>query len=320
MNFSDILSDYTPYRELTESLDNTPVSVAGITETAQGHIISTLRNRENTNALVITYSETEARALTEDLRLYFDCVFHFPERDNILYNIETTDRSRSNTRMSILSHLVSEGKAIVIISVNALMQYCAAKDRFKEFNRMLKKGECYDISELSKILNVMGYVSEDMVEGVGQYSIRGEILDIFSPNYDNPVRIDFFDNEIETIRLFDPLTQRSVESLDEVSIISANEAIMPNDVQVNIIKKLSKELSKVKSENFKSAIESDIESFKERYYFPSIDRYAKEIYGYIPNILDYFSDKDLVFVCDPKRIFERMKRLEEEWGEAVTGL
>lgn len=320
MNFFDVLSDYSPYAELVKKLDDTPISVAGAEEATWGHIISALRNKTNGNALVITYSEMEARALAEDLRLYFSNVFFFPEHDNILYNIETTDHSRSNTRMRVLSHLVSGEAAIVTVSVSALMQYCADRDRFMEFSESFKEGERYNISSVLEKLSIMGYVAEDMVEGVGQYSVRGEIIDIFSPNYDNPLRIDFFDDEIETIKLFDPLTQRSVENLGTATIISVTETIMPTVIRNEILNKLLDELNNVKSDDLKNSIESDIENFRERYYFPSIDRYAKRIYGHIPTLPDYLNPDDLVFVCDPKRVEERMKRLETEWGEQITEL
>ena len=325
MNFSDILKDYPPYRRIRENLNRTPISVAGITESAQGHLIYSLCNDTGRSALVITYGDNEARALKDELALYFDDAFHFPERDYILYNIDSTDRSRLNERMSVLSKIGDTKPQIVTASLDAVLQYTADKAVFDEYTIDFKIGERYDIAEITAKLMLMGYVREDMVEGAGQFSVRGEILDIFSPNYDTPVRIDFFDDEVETIKSFDPLSQRSMGTLNEAVICPVTEVILTPEKKAEIVERLSKAVEKAKKSKtdkseFIKNMTADIENFNERYYFPSIDKYACGIYEKIPSLLDWFGTDDFVFVIEPKRICERGTAFEKEKSELVTEL
>lgn len=319
MNFFDILKDYKPYRGIADNLRNTPISVAGIVESAQGHLISCLSKDNKGKTLVITYSDMEAEELKKDLELYTDEAIHFPNRDYILYNIETSDHERQNERLAAISKLNELENPIMVASLDAVLGYTVSPQKFSQYLTTLQKGKRYDIGEISAKLMIMGYVREDMVEGKGQFSVRGEIMDIFSPAYDNPIRIDFFDDEIETIKFFDPLSQRSVEDTDNVWIIPACEALMEHDTRDRIVSELAK-LKKNKSVELIKNLETDIDNFNERYYFPSIDKYAYEIYNEIPSILDYFDDTDLVFVIDPRRIKERGKSYEYEKSEIISEL
>lgn len=325
MNFSDLLSKYPPYEGIIKNLDKTPMSVAGIVEPAQSQLIYSLCKNTGRSALIVTYSDTEARSVSDELAFYFDEVLHFCERDYIFYNIESSDNASKSRRMSVLAKLCKGKQHIVTASMDALMQYTADYAMFKEYTAELKTGECYDIAKLCEKLRIMGYVREEIVEGTGQFSIRGGIVDIFAPNYDLPVRIDFFDDEIETIKFFDPLSQRSAKNTDAVVICGMTEAILTDEKKEEIVAELQKKLEKAKksksdkSEYIKN-ISADIENFTERHYFPSIDKYAERIYGKIPSLLDYFTDNDFVFITDPKRISERGRRFDTEKAELAAEL
>ncbi len=325
MDFFDILKDYKPYRGIVENFCNTPVSVAGIVESAQGHLISCLGRENKGRALVITYSDMEAQALKEDLELYTDSSVFFPSRDYILYNIESSDHGRKNERLSAIASIIENENCIAVASLDAVLGYTVSNEKFKEYSIRIEKGGRYDTEELSKRLSLMGYVREDMVEGEGQFSVRGGIFDIFSPVYDSPVRIDFFDDEVETIKFFDKLSQRSTEDTDGVIIIPVTEALMEEEVRDRIINDLTKKVDKENKKDNKNTeliknLEIDIDNFSERFYFPSIDKYAYEIYGHIPSILDYFTDTDLVFIIDPRRIKERGQSYEYEKNEIFCEL
>ena len=109
MNFSDILNDYAPYKGIVENLNNTPVSVAGIVESAQGQLIYSLKNENKSSALVVCYSDMEARKLYSDMELYSDNVLYFPTKEYIFYNIETSGHQNEHARISVIQKLVSGG-------------------------------------------------------------------------------------------------------------------------------------------------------------------------------------------------------------------
>ena len=325
MNFSDILNDYAPYKGIVENLNNTPVSVAGIVESAQGQLIYSLKNENKSSALVVCYSDMEARKLYSDMELYSDNVLYFPTKEYIFYNIETSGHQNEHARISVIQKLVSGGDYIVVTSLDAILQYTCDKEEFKSLCIDFELGKTFNLEKLTEDLVVMGYSREDSVEGAGQFAIRGGILDIFPVGNENPYRIEFFDDETDSIREFDTYTQRSLDKIDFARVTTANEAVITDEKRDRIIAELEKRIRSAKRKKsdesyFIETTESDIESFKEVRYFPSIDKYVSLVYDKIPSITDYFSDNDLVFIIDPKRISERGKTFEWEKNEVVAEL
>ena len=203
MNFSDILKEYAPYKGIVQNLNNTPVSVAGIVESAQGQLIYALGKENNSSALVVCYSDMEARKLYSDMELYSDNVLYFPAKEYIFYNIETSGHQNEHARISVIQKLISGGNYIVVTSLDAILQYTADREEFERLCITFGVGKQFDLDKLTADLVIMGYSREDSVEGAGQFAIRGGILDIFPPGIDNPYRIEFFDNETDSIREFD---------------------------------------------------------------------------------------------------------------------
>ncbi len=325
MNFSDILQNYAPYRGIVRHLNNTPVSVAGIVESAQGQLIYSISKENDSSALIVCYSDMEARKLYSDMEFYSKNTLYFPSKEYIFYNIETSGHQNEHSRIAVLQKLISGGKYIVVTSLDALMQYTADREQFKGMCIHFELGKRFELDELANQLVIMGYAREDSVEGAGQFAIRGGILDIFPPDSDNPYRIEFFDDETDSIREFDTYTQRSLDKLETVSIAPVCEALITDEKRDEIIMELEKRIRGAKRKKtdesvFIETTQSDIESFREQRYFPSVDKYVSLVYGRIPSVLDYFDDNDLVFVIDPKRIRERGKTFEWEKNEQITEL
>lgn len=325
MNFSDILKEYAPYKGIVQNLNNTPVSVAGIVESAQGQLIYALGKENNSSALVVCYSDMEARKLYSDMELYSDNVLYFPAKEYIFYNIETSGHQNEHARISVIQKLISGGNYIVVTSLDAILQYTADREEFERLCITFELGKQFDLDKLTADLVIMGYSREDSVEGAGQFAIRGGILDIFPPGSDNPYRIEFFDNETDSIREFDTYTQRSMGKVDTACIAPVCEAVITDEKRDEIIAELEKRIRSAKRKKsdetvFIETTKADIESLKETRYFPSIDKYVSLVYDKIPSLTDYFSQNDLVFIIDPKRICERGKTFEWEKNEQIAEL
>lgn len=324
MNFYNILDNYPPYRGIVENIGKTPISVAGVVESAQSHLIASLIKKTKVSGLVVTYSDMEARAMYSDMKFYTDKVLYFPSKEYVFYNIETAGHQNEHERLTVLNRLLREDY-IVIASLDALLEYTVPKEVMEKSFVTFEIGKQFDIDKLCRDFVEMGYSRESIVEGRGQFAVRGGILDIFPPDRENPVRIEFFDDETDSIREFDVQTQRSLEKKDSAYIGCVRELIMDDGIREKLINKLELRIKremgrKNTSEEYISVTEHDLELLREGSYFPSMDKYAALVYGKISSLTDYFDENALVFIIDPKRIFERGKSFEWEKGEVISEL
>ena len=321
MKLTNLLTGYPPYEGLVKNMNNTPVSAAGVVSSAQPQLIAQLTEQMGVNALVVTYSDSEALKLCSDLRLYTDNAVMFPSKEYVFYNIEAMGRANDNARLSVLDKIAAGRRVIAVASAESLMTYTADKHHFQSAVTELKTGDVCDTDKLLRSLAAAGYSRVEMIEGAGQLAVRGGIIDVYSPNYENPIRIELWGDEIDSIRSFDTDSQRAIENIDSVRIIPVSEALYTDKRRGEIILELERRLKNAsQGEKYAKTLKSDIESFNERYWFPSADKYISLIYGDIPSLIDYFSDEDLVFVVDPKRICERFKSFEWEQGEMISQL
>ncbi len=316
MNLTNILDGYRPYESILKNLGSNSISVSGVAKTAEAQLIGAIPS--NGTKLVVTYSDMEARSLVSDLKLYTDNAVLFPSKDYVFYNIETMNRAKENARLSVLSKIIG-GNATVVTSVDALMCYTADKKQFVNSIIDLKSGDICDIQKLSERLVAIGYKREEVTEGVGQFSVRGGICDIFTPNLQNPVRIEFWGDEVDSVRSFDADTQRTLENLDTARIIPVTETLYTQKRREEIITELTRRLKTAKGE-YKATLEADIEQFREKHTFPAIDKYISLVYGYIPSVTDYFDKDTVCVVIDPKRVSERMKTYIWEREETLAEL
>ncbi|MBE7015405.1 MAG: hypothetical protein E7417_01110, partial [Ruminococcaceae bacterium] len=317
MNLVNLLSEYKEYSGFCAAIKKgeVPISVAGICESAMAHFVA--ETAKEKKALVITYSDMEAKQLWEDLCLYTDDASYFPSCEYIFFDIDAKDRHKEHRRLSALS----KGKGICVASLEAVLQFTLPAEFMKNNILEIAMDSEFDLEELCEKLVRMGYVREEEVSGKGQFSLRGGILDVFSVNSENPVRIEFFDTFVDSIREFDKDTQRSIENIDKTVIIPASE--LANLDSKALSKKLEEEKKRIKRKkaDYSKLIENidrDIEAMENGREISY--KYIDLIYDEIPTILDYYDKDSIVFLIEPKRINERSKSFEWEQGEILQSL
>lgn len=326
MFFGSILKEYSRYSEAADALRErkVPISINGISESAQSGLIYAFTEDLNCNSLVITYSDLEAQALYADLRFYTDNVLYFPSKEYVFYDIETAGHQNEYNRLETIFELsIRKEKCIVVASLEAVTDYTVAKNVYDDNIINVELGKRFDLTELEKKLVKLGYIREDMIEGKGQFSVRGGILDIYCPHSESPIRIEFFDDETDSIREFDVLTQRSMDTVKSAVITPCKELIFDENKRAELSEYLAGAVLKLKKKksdysDLIKTILSDKEKLDEHMHFPSIDKYVDFIYGQIPTIIDYFNKDSLVFMLEPKRIHERKEGLEWERGELIN--
>lgn len=320
MDFSNLLEKYSEYERLSEGLKKPPVSIAGVVESAQPQLIYQLT--KGGSALVVTYSDMEARQLFGDIKFFSDNVYSYPSKEYVFYRVDAAGHSAEHERLAALSALAENKGCIVVASLEACLEYTLPPEVFKANVIKIDMDGKYEPTELAEKLVLSGYSREELVEGKGQISLRGGILDIFPPNADNPVRIEFFDNEIDSMRTFDVISQRSVENIESITIAPCSEMIPPKD-KTGIIKKIDKEIQRLKKAEKQEAADEladDRDMIKDGESFAHIDRYVSLFYDAIPCIADYVPEDGFVYLIEPKRLNERAKSLEWEQGEMISDL
>lgn len=330
MPLSEVLAEYEEFNNLVLSLKQrqTPVHVTSGEGAQKAHLIYTVLKELDTCGLVVTESDLEAKKLWLDLSFFAkEHSSYFPAKEYVFYNVDTVSREMTQKRLSVLSALTGKkGRKIVVASIDALLQYTADYKTYTALSMDFSLGDRVLLDELSEKLIMMGYTREDMVEGVGQFSVRGGIVDIYPPDLSEPLRIEFFDDETDSIRSFDPSTQLSTGKLKSARVTPCSEILFDRAKREKIIEKLKKQADKLKNKKdgdtsaATSRLLSDIEKFSEKYYFASMDKYVSVIYDGIPTILDYLPQDSVIFFDEPKRISERAKAFCFELDELVSDM
>ncbi len=228
-------SDFTALAEAVGG--GVPVCVEGVSGGGSALLIAGLLADGGT-ALVATYNDERARRLADDLRgLLGDRaetqaegrVLVYPSIASALYDGVTPERAEVADRLTVLERLCAGDAVVVVASVQALMLQTMPRAAMTAARRELRVGDEIDRDELGMALVDLGYERVDLVDEVGQFSLRGGIVDISCPAMPNPVRIEFFGDEIEALRLFDPITQRSVKEIERAGIGPAGEILLTEE-------------------------------------------------------------------------------------------
>jgi transcription-repair coupling factor (superfamily II helicase) len=305
-----LISSLTGYDQLIQMLDalvaQKPTSLpVTLVEDARPYLLAGLRRHLGLPMLVITPRRDRARQIYEQMKSWSSSpegIFLFPEPDVLSYERIPWDKGIAQDRMATLTSLVSaDGAAqdwpvFMVASVRALLQKTVPREKFTANLRLLEVGETISMSQLSSTLYGLGYERTTIVEDPGSFSNRGGIVDVFSPQREQPVRIEFFGDEIESLRLFDPTTQRSTEAVSSLIIAPAREAF-----PLATEKELGTErldLSSCHSEAIRE-FEQDLEALRKGETFDSLEFYLPYLYAKPGTLIDYMPLESLLVLEDP---------------------
>lgn len=314
------------YERIIENYDKGKSQlIQGINEESMAYLVCNLSESTNNNVLLITSSEAKSRKYEEDIKAYTDKGNRFQPKEFILYNVDALSKDAEYRRAEVLNRIINSKNAIVTASINSIITRVMPKDRFKNSVIELNYGKSYDLNELrSKLINLK-YERVDAIEGVGQFSVRGGIIDVFSPSEKYPVRIEFFDDEIDSIRTVDLKTQRSIKNLKSVRIIPCSDLMFQkeeikkilleinNDYQNRIGKIKGLQNAKEAEKNLKNLYNSYQDKLSGGFGIENADLLVPFIKDSFVSILDYFDEKFILVLDEPERIFEELKNINDSF-------
>ena len=224
----------TPLRELESfqtllaaiQKDRTPALASGVIDSQKPHLAAGLLLCLGRSGAIITHSEVHAKEICEDMRFFVNdrCVL-YPSKDILFYSADVRSVTIARQRFEVISRLLAGEDIVVVMSAEALLDRLMPLETFSGNVFSLQVGDILTIDSLAKRLVRIGYERTELVEGPGQFAIRGGVFDICSATHDNPVRLEFWGDEIASIRLVDVVSQRSVEKLARVEVFPMNELL-----------------------------------------------------------------------------------------------
>lgn len=239
------LSELGEYEEIREMLAKGAVSgaVSGCADSQKLHMIYGLSEGFR-RKLIITFNDLRAKEMYEDYQFYDRNVMLYPAKDLIFFQADIHGNQLTKERIKVLRRMAEGTPVTVITTFDALMAPQASLEDWRKYVISINRQSCVEEHKLADTLSGLGYERCDQVEEPGQFSIRGGIVDIFDLTEENPYRIELWGDEVESIRSFDILSQRSIEKLEAVSVYPATEFILSGDKLKEGLQKIQKEAKK----------------------------------------------------------------------------
>ena len=303
--------------DLIKQIENktSPIAISGLIDVGMLQIATAIHEFGKKPICIITYNEIQAKKIYEDLKYFTDNVVWFPKKEIVTYDYIAESKELPYKRIEALNQIKSKKNLIVVTTTEAIMQKLPNKKTLYENELNFKVGETYSLEEIKKKLVKLGYARYDLIEGRGQFSIRGGILDI-ATNETTGVRIEFWGDEIDSIRNFNITSQRSINTLEKITVEPAHEYILENSIE-NICKKIKERPKNSKQDEI---IQEDIEQIKAGNYISKIDKYFDCFYEKQQNIMEYLSSNYCIFLDEIGKIKQRATNISIDNNNLIKAL
>lgn len=310
MNINEIFASDSGVTTVVDALQKgTRQLVTGLLEPAKQLFLSTIIETKSAPILYVTDSLARAEHvynLFKEEQSEID-TYWFPAEEIIAAEVATSSPNYRTARIQFLSALATSKTGIFITSTSGLRRLVPEPKDVIEARITLEVGAEYEFQTLISDLNALGYQRVEQVEKKGEFAVRGSVVDIFPLNQDDPIRMDFFDIEIDSLRTFDQATQRSIENIEKIEVLPATDLII-NETKLNqAIKTMNNELAqaqkKLSGENFEALqqnINEVIERWKHHQLIQEDTMYAKQLYAAKTSLLDYLTKGTLVLDDYPR--------------------
>lgn len=304
--------------------------VAGLSGSGRSILTSVIRESIKRPILLVTHQMSQAEQLYEDLLELTDDkhVHMYPVNELIASEISIASPELRSARIEALTEWRNEESGILVAPIAALKRLLPPPSYWSEYQLPFYYGEDINVDVYLAALVDMGYEHTQMVSAPGEFSRRGGIIDIYPVTEENPVRIELFDEEVDSIRFFDVATQRSLRTIKEITIIPAQELLLRDtDLQAGADRleaayeqSLQKLTTPEARDQLTETIVRDIERLRQSEHFQEMYKYAGFLYEEPASLLDYLPKNGFVILDEMSRIQETALHLDNEEGEWYTSL
>ncbi|MBW5449042.1 transcription-repair coupling factor [Cohnella sp. CFH 77786] len=299
--------------------------VAGLSGSARQAIIAGMFRELNKPLLIVTHNMFSAQKMADDLQ---EClpsgeVLLYPANELIAAETAISSPETSARRLEVLLKLAAGFRGVIVVPFAGVRRFQPARQTMAESRIELKVGETLPLETFLRDMVALGYERVDRVEQKGHFSVRGGIVDFFPLASSIAYRVEWFDDEIDSIRTFDPTDQRSISKLEAYSVSPCRELIADARRFANAAQHarelLDKQVEKMSDRQAKERLEAEIsreiELLRQNVYFPEIYKYVSLLYPERQTLLDYIPRDTLIVMDEPNRLAETAKQLERDESE-----
>lgn len=312
----DLLRETKGYHELLASLQSAS-QAWNVLRSARPFVLASIAQDWPAPIIYLTTTGRRAYNVVEQLPVWLadeSRILRYAEPTPMFYDRLPWDRVVIRERLDALQALLyaeeTKARPIIVAPIRALMQPTMPVQQFRKRSNLLKVGQRYAIHSLIEQWLSLGYEPVTMVTEAGTFSRRGGILDIFPLAAALPIRLEFFDDELETLKTFDPATQRTLEKLNQMAIVPARE-VAP-ETMPNIAKHLEAWFQENASSDELSSLQQDYEAMREGQTFAHLEHYQPYASPNPVSLLDYAAPDTLIIVDDLEELQQAAEALAEE--------
>ena len=324
------LNRETDFQEILRRIEygGCPVVYSGLGSIHKAHTAAAIRRETGRSLVLLCPDELEAERQRGDLAaLTQEEVYPLYAREFTFYQVDSASRSGEHRRLRTFLAAAREEAGIIITTPDGLMQRSLSPETLRGSSFTVRSGDVLAPEELVMALLRCGYSRCDAVEGVGQFSARGGIVDFFSPVYSQPVRCEFFGDEVDGMGLFDTATQRRTENLLKAEIIPAAECLpcLADGGEEGLLQRLTDFVKRLKKRKNPPAelirtLEADCERISGGLRFTAADKYFSLAYETVSTALDHLPADAVFVMLEPARCEERAKNYAWQLGEDCRSL
>ena len=325
------LTEYREYNQIREQLKNgiTPIQVTGCIDVQKCHFMQAVAD-DFKYRVIVTYNDLHGRQLYEQYKLFDSNVCFYPAKDFIFFQADIQGKQLIKERMRVLEKLIKGEPCTVITSIDGGMDRRLPLGTYIDATLHVEEALELELEGFTKKLHILGYEKVSKVEEPGEYCVHGGIIDVYPLSAQAPYRIELWGDEVDTIRIFDAASQRSIEKVSDVDIFPAIENIFTEDEIESGIKKLEKEAKQVTEKlrkDFKTEESARLarmvrelrENIELMYYAVNLDSFITSFAEKTVSFFDFFPKNETVFfIEEPGRVFERGEAVETEYRESMS--
>ncbi len=323
--------EYPRFNLLEESVKkgDMPAHVWGLDRRVTPLMMEALE-QDNVLKLIVTYDEKRAREIVDDYRFYNRNVYYYPAKDALFYYADIHSNVTVKNRLEIFKRIAENEQTIVVTTIEGLMDKIPKLSHITDNVIEIECGQTLQLNEFSRKLSTLGYEKTTMVEASGQFSVRGGIIDIYPLTEECPYRVELWGDDIDSIRIFDVESQRSIETVNSVRIYPSCEMILTEKRIEKGLERIEKEhktqAAQLKKEfrteqyaRLNKIIENIKEELKEFNSTMGLDSLVGYFYDETVSFMEYFPEDTMIYIDNPEKVARQATVYSMEFASSMEG-